>query len=337
MSFDTALLKKLTEAFGPSGREGDVESIVTEHLKSLKLAPKKDQNGNVSVTLGKGGKKIMLAAHMDEVGVMVSYIDEKGFLKISPVGFIYPEQLLGNRVLFDNGKWGVFSFEKTMPKVKVDMDSVFVDVGAKDRARAEKDFPVGTFGVFHRELTELEGGRMLAKAFDDRIGVYILIKTIEALKDRELKNTLHFTFTVQEEFSGLGAQTSGYAFAPDMAIAVDVTDSDDTREKVHLNMVLDGGPAVKVMDSSLISHPALKNYFIGVATEKKIPFQLEVLPFGGTDAGTLSLLHKGVPAICISIPTRYIHTPSEIISKDDVNNSVRLLEEALIGKIGEII
>ena len=213
---------------------------------------------------------------------------------------------------------------------EVSFRKAFVDVGASDKESAEKKTPVGTFGVFHRELVELGNGRILAKALDDRVGVYTLLKTIEKLKGKKLKNTLIFSFTVQEEFSMLGAYTTGTSFKPDLCLAVDITDSDDTREKVHINTVLGAGPAIKVFDMSLISHPGIKKKLVETAKKNKIPYQLEVLPFGGTDAGTISKTGKGVPSAAVSIPTRYIHTPSEVLASDDVDNSVKLLEKFLV-------
>ena len=334
MALDIKLLEKLTSAFGPSGREFAVADLVSEELKKMKLKTKRDVHGSTRVTLGNSGKKILLAAHLDEIGLISTYIDKDGFIKASPVGFVYKEGLFGNRVQFENGTWGVISSEKTYPKPEIEMHKFFIDIGAKDRKEAEKLLPIGTFGVFARDLVKAANGRIISKALDDRIGVYVLLKVIKELASADLKDTVNFVFTVQEEFSGLGAATSAFGIAPHIAIAVDVTDSDDTRENMYLNMRLDSGPAIKIMDASLISHPKLKEHFISIAKKNKIPHQLEVLPCGGTDAGTMSLVKKGIPSIGISIPTRYIHTPSEMISSTDVENTIKLLVAAVKGKIG---
>ncbi len=337
MAFDLKLLKKLTEAFGPSGREDEVGKIIFNKLKKDGFKPIKDVHGNVKITMGNSGSKILVTAHMDEVGVVVNYIDQKGFLKITPIGGVYKEGLFGSRILFENNKWGTVFSQKTMPKIETDFKELFVDIGAKDKTSTEKQISIGTFGVFHREMINL-GDTIMAKALDDRIGVYVLLKTIEAMKDKKKSNSITFGFTVQEEFSSLGARSLASTVDPKIAIAVDVTDSDDIREKYYLNMILGNGPTIKIMDSSLISHPKLKNFFIETAKSEKLKFQLEVLPHGGTDGGAMSLVKNGIPTIGISVPTRYIHTPSEIVNKKDVEDTIKLLTTTLLKKqIGEIV
>ena len=337
MAIDLKLLKKLTETFGPSGREDEVGKIILDRLTKKGFKPSKDVHGNIKITLGNSGNKILITAHMDEIGIVVNYIDEKGFLKISPIGGVYNEALFGSRILFANGKWGAIFSQTTNPKIKTDFNSLFVDIGAKNKEDAQKQVPIGTFGVFHREMVNL-GDNIMAKALDDRVGVYILLKTIDNLKSKKMTNRVTFGFTVQEEFSTLGARALAHSIDPKVAIAVDVTASDDIREKLYLNMTLGNGPTIKIMDSSLISHPKLKNFFIDTAKKEKIKHQLEVLPFGGTDAGAMSLVKNGIPAIGVSIPARYVHTPSEMVNKKDIEGAINLLTTILTKKdIGDLV
>jgi endoglucanase len=326
-------IKKLTEAYGPSGYEQEVRGLIREAIEKEGLAAgdgdevRIDALGNL-IVLKKGsggGKKVMLAAHMDEIGVVVTHVDEKGFLRFGRIGGLYPLTLLGGRVRFANGTVGVIGVEKLEDRSKVPgFDKLFIDVGAGDKASCP--VRVGDLGAFLRPFEDL-GKRLMAKAMDDRIGCAVVLQALRDLK--KSPHDIYFVFTVQEEVGLRGASTSGYGVAPDLALAVDVTLTGDTPEAHTMAVALGDGPAVKVKDGGMLAHPGVKNWLIETAEANDIPYQLEVLEGGTTDAMAIQTSRAGVPAGCVSIPCRYVHTPSETVDIDDVTHAVKLLVAAL--------
>jgi endoglucanase len=323
-----SLVKRLTETYGPSGHEQFIRELIRDEIKGLADDARVDALGNLIARkkgIGAKGMKVMLAAHMDEIGVIVTHVDEKGFLRFASIGGVFPNTLVGHRCLFENGMVGAFGQEKKdSSRSEVKMDKMFIDVGLA----SAKDAPVGVGDAagFWRDFVDL-GDRMMSKAMDDRIGCAVLIQTM-----RELKRSPHevyFVFTVQEEVGLRGAVTSAYGVQPDLALAVDVTDTGDTPESTTMAVALGKGPAIKVKDSGMLAHPGVKRLLVNTAQEAKIPYQLEVLTGGTTDAMAMQVTREGVPAGCISIPTRYVHTPSETVDFDDVQNAVKLLVNVL--------
>jgi endoglucanase len=323
------LIRTLTETYGPAGNETRIRQVLRDMVKGKVDELKVDALGNlIALRKGKGGRKVMLAAHMDEIGIVVNYVDEKGFLRFSALGGVFPHTLLGNRVEFENGVVGVIGVEKLESPDKVPtFDKLYIDVGAESR----EDCPVkvGDIGVFSRPLIA-QGQRLIAKAFDDRIGCAVLVKLLEEIGDCE--HDLYIVFTVQEELGLRGAVTSAYGIAPDVGIAVDVTRTGDTPEAPKMAVALGKGPAVKVKDARMISHPGVRQALIRAAEQNGIPYQLEVLEGGTTDAAAIQLTREGIPTGVISIPCRYIHTPSEMVDLRDVENAVRLLLAYLSSK-----
>ena len=328
------LLKQLTETFGPSGYEENVRQLVHAEVKPLADEISVDVLGNLIVhkrprNQTKDTKKIMIAAHMDEIGLIVSHVDEDGFVRFSSIGGVFGKYILGGRVRFLNGAQGVIGYDRfdkvhEMPA----LDKIHIDVGASSR----KDCPVrvGDVAAFDRPFIEM-GNRLVAKSMDDRVGVLV---AIEAL--RVLKSTIHdvyFVFTTQEEVGVRGARTSAYGIDPDVGIAIDVTSSADTPNAMKMEMALGKGPCIKIQDGGMISDPRVVQWMIRAAEKNKIPYQREVLLFGGTDAQAIQVARAGVPSGCISIPTRYVHSPSEMVDYSDVQNSVKLLTALLNTKI----
>jgi endoglucanase len=319
------LIRKLTEAYGPSGREAGVRDIIRAEIGKAGEA-RVDAMGSLIVHRpGKGGRKVMLASHMDEIGVVVTHVDQKGFLRFGNVGGVRPMPLLGSRVQFASGATGVIGMEKLEDANKVPgMDKFYIDVGADENA--PPTVRVGDIACFARPFEEL-GGRLVAKAMDDRIGCAILIQLLKELK--KSPHDIFFVFTVQEEVGLRGAATSAFGVEPDLALAVDITLTGDTPECAPMAVRLGGGPAIKVKDSGMIAHGGVKDWLMRTAEAGRIPFQLEVLTGGSTDAMAMQTSRAGVPAGCVSIPTRYAHSPSEMIDYGDVRNTVKLLEAAL--------
>ena len=322
------LIKRLTEAFGPSGSEEEVRELIKSEIEGLVSRVETDPLGNLcAIREGAGGgRRVMLAAHMDEIGVMVTHIDEKGFLRFAPIGGVNRLTLLGSRMVFANGVVGSFGLEERgrerppqrerVPRI----DQTYLDVGAPDKDSVP--VRIGDAACFQRGFVDL-GQRMVAKSFDDRIGCAVLIQVM-----RELRTSPHnvsFVFTVQEEVGLRGATTSAYAAQPDLAIAVDVTTTGDTPEARTMAVSLGQGPAIKVKDRGMLAHPAVRRLLVETAEELGIPYQLEVLERGTTGAMAIQVSREGVPTGVLSIPTRYVHTPSQIVDYADVENAVKLL------------
>ena len=316
------LVKRLVEAYGPAGTESSVAAIIREEVAPYVDEIQTDALGNLIALKKGGGRKLMLAAHMDEIGVMVTHIDDKGFLRFYPVGGLSPFTLLGNRVRFENGTVGVFGAEKLDNPKDLALNKLFIDIGASDKVEAGAKVAIGDIAIIEREFCDL-GKRMIAKAMDNRIACAVLIEALKIAKD--LKYDVYAVFTSQEEVGLRGARVAAYGIAPDLGIAIDVTRSGDTPESLTMAVSLGEGPTVKIRDSSLICTPAVRRFMEDVAQAREIPYQLEVLEFGGTDAGAMQLTRGGVPAGVMSIPCRYIHTASEMVDLDDCKNGVRLI------------
>ena len=321
-------IRKLVETYGPSGVEEQIRATIREEIEPFADEIRVDPLGSLVVRkTGNGeGQRIVLAAHMDEIGVMVTYVDKNGFARFTRIGGVNPLTCLGARVAFSNGTMGVIGVEeKRENRSKTPrLEQLYLDIGATNR----KDCPVGIgdAAVFVQPF-HAQGTRLIAKAMDDRIGCAVLVETLRRLQ--HTPHDVYFLFSVQEETTLSGARTSTYSIEPDLAIAVDVTDTGDTPECSPMAVDLGKGPAVKIQDGGMIAHPAVRDLMVQRAKMAGIPYQLEVLERGTTDAAEMQLVRAGVPAGCLSIPCRYVHTPSEIVDTEDVENSVRLLLEVL--------
>ena len=328
------LLEQLTETFGPSGYEENVRKLVRAEVKPLADEIKVDALGNLIARkrpskVTKDTKRIMIAAHMDEIGLMVSHIDENGFARFSNIGGVFGRYVLGGRVRFLNGVTGVIGFDRFDKMNEIPpLDKIYIDVGATSK----KDCPVkvGDVAAFDRSFVEM-GNRLVAKSMDDRVGVLVAIETLRSLKSTP--HDVYFVFTTQEEVGVRGATTSAFGIDPDLGIAIDVTPTADTPNAFKMEMKLGRGPCVKIQDPGMIADPRIVQWMIRTAEKNKLPYQREVLLVGSTDARAIQLARAGVPAGCLSIPVRYVHSPSEMVDFADVQNSVKLLTAMLRSKI----
>jgi putative aminopeptidase FrvX len=335
------LLRKLSDAHGVSGSEGNVYDLIRKELKGCVDEIREDVMGNL-IAVRKGNTfSVMLAAHMDEIGLMVKYIDDKGFLRFVALGGWYAPVLFSQRVILHGSKGKVTGVVGGKPvhvmdeeerKKGVKIDDMFIDVGASsaDEVR-ELGIETGTPITIDREFAELANGRVTGKAFDNRAGCAVLIKTLQELKT---PFTVYGVFTVQEEVGLKGARTSAFTLDPSIAIATDVTIPGDHPgiEKKDAALEMGKGPAVTIVDSSgrgLIANRALVRWLREAAEKNEIPIQVEVGAGGTTDATAIHLTKGGIPSTTLSVPTRYIHSPVEVIDIRDVENSVRLLTGAL--------
>lgn len=322
------LIKKLVEATGPSGYESQIRDAIRTEIEPFADKVHVDALGNLIVTKGaqsETGRKIMLAAHMDEIGVIATYIDENGFIRFTTIGGVRAHTCMGGRVKFLNGTRGVIGFERLENASKLPkFEQMYIDVGAA--SREECPVKVGDIAAFDREFSEYQD-RLVSKAMDDRIGVAVLIETLRQLNDSP--HQLFFVFSVQEEVGLRGATTAAFGLDPDIGIAVDVTLTGDTPKERKMEVSLGKGPAIKVRDSGMLADPRVVDWMVRTAEEAELPHQMEVLEGGTTDARAIQLTRAGVPAGCISIPCRYVHAPSEMVDYRDVQNAVNLLAALL--------
>jgi endoglucanase len=326
------LLKQLTEVHGPSGFEGPVRDLIRAQVESLADAVHADRLGNLhAVVKGEGdGQRAMVAAHMDEIGLMVTHIDEEGFARFTHVGGLWTATLVGNRFVFANGAVGVINVEKSEKRPKIEnIDKLYLDFGASDRASCP--VRVGDAAVFDRSFLDLDD-RWVSKAFDDRLGCAILIEVMRRLEKQTL-HEIHFVFTVQEELASQGATTSAFVIQPDLSIALDVTASGDLPESTPFPVVLGKGPAIRVSDGAMLTHPGVKDWMVRSAEAKGIPYQLEVIRGLTTDAEKMQRAGAGSAAGVLSVPCRHLHTPSEMVDVGDVERTVQLMVEMLSGSI----
>jgi endoglucanase len=335
------LIKKFAELTGPSGYESQVREAIRAEIEPYAEEHRVDALGNLIAVKGSAGegsagegsagegKKIMLAAHMDEIGVMVTHIDENGFVRFTPLGGVSRQTCVGGRVRFLNGVPGVIGHEHLEDKNRLpNFDQMFIDVGAASRASCPVQ--VGDIAAFDRPFSEL-GDRWVSKALDDRVGVAILVETLRQVSknNHSLPNQVFFVFSVQEEVGLRGATTAAFGVAPDIGLAVDVTATGDIPKGLKMEVGLGKGPAIKVRDEGMLADRRVVDWVARTAEGAGLPYQLEVLQSGTTDARAVQLSRSGVPAGCISIPCRYIHAPSEMVDSNDIQNAATLLVELL--------
>jgi len=318
------LIQKLVETVAPSGYETAVRELIRAEIAGLVDEIRVDALGNLIARKGQkgsGGMRIMLSGHMDEIGVIATHIDENGFIRFSTIGGVYPVHCIGGRVQFLDGTRGVIYMEKPESPDRVPaLDRMYIDVGATDRPSCP--VKVGDVAAFDRPYVEM-GDRLVSKAMDDRIAVAVMIEALKNLKSTP--NEVYFVFSTQEEVGLRGATVAGYGVDPDLALAVDVTRTGDTPKGVKMEVSLGKGPAIKVRDGGMLADPRVIRWMVAAAEKLGLPYQMEVLEGGTTDARAIQLSRAGVPAGCLSIPTRYIHSPSEMVDFRDVQQCVQLL------------
>ncbi|MEK6834761.1 MAG: M42 family metallopeptidase [Nanoarchaeota archaeon] len=325
------LLEELLNTFAVSGSEGEVRKIILREIKKYFDKIYIDKLGNL-IAHKKGKRpKVMLAAHMDEVGLIVKNIDSFGRIYFSTIGGIESLSLLGQRVSVETTKglvYGVITFddlsngfEITNPAIK--LSDLYVDTGLKQKELIKLGIKTGDYIYFKRKTINLGSKNIISsKALDDRVGCYILIELAKKLKN--IKNEVYFTFTVQEEVGLYGAKTSAYSIDPDWAIAIDVTNADDYAQDSTIK--LGKGPCLTIKDAEMISNRDIDNWVRQLAKKHKIPLQLDVSDFGTTDALNIAVSKEGVPATSITVPVRNIHTTIGMVNREDINTTIKLLE-----------
>lgn len=339
------LLKQLCETPGIPGYEDRIRALVIPELQAVSDEVATDALGNViALKRGSGGaggtrRKVMLAAHMDEIGFMVSHVSADGFLRLQSLGGFDPRALFQQRVQVhprDGGRYRGVLAPAAKPAHLLDaadrekapkLADLYVDLGLPGE-QVKGLVEVGDMVTLDCTVEEL-GSRVIGKAFDDRLSIFIMIEALHALGGSQCD--IYAVATVQEEVGLRGAQTSAYAIAPDISIALDVTLAVDLPGGMEHEQVtrLGHGTAIKLMDSSSISHPKLVRAFRETAEQAGIAYQLEILPRGGTDAGAMQRVRGGSAAITLSTPTRYVHTVNEMADKADIQAGIDLLARFL--------
>ncbi len=337
------LMKELCLAPGVSGCEDEVANIISRELKDVADKIEKDSMGNIIVTK-KGDKKaptVMLAAHMDEIGLMVKYIDDNGYIIFSTIGGINDQMLMNQTVTVHSsvgedviGVIGSKPPHVTTPEERnkvVKAKDMFIDIGAKDKEEAEKMVRIGDTMTFNSIFAEYPNNLVMGKAIDNRAGCYVLIEVLKRINTRA---TVYGVGTVQEEVGLKGAKTVSFKLNPDMAFALDVTLSGDHPgiKPDEAPVVIGKGPALILADASgrgILTQKSIKDMLIKAGDEKDIPYQLEVSDGGTTDGTAIHLTREGIPTGVLSVPTRYIHTPVSVCSMDDVESTIQLIVEAI--------
>lgn len=319
------LLKKLTQTFGVSGREMQINETITNLVKEYADDIITDGIDNLIVYkkgYGENKKKIMFSAHKDEIGFMVMAINDKGYLTVRGIGGINVATTVANKIMFTNGTIGIVGFTKGLGDLKGSVLDMYVDIGAKDKKDAMKKVNVGDVACYVGPVTKLRNQRVASKAMDNRIGCYINIKALMELETSY--NDLYFVFSSQEELGLKGATVASRIVKPDIGIAIDITGSYDTPDSKEGNMKLGEGAAIKMMDRSVICDETIVNTMKDVCETNNIKYQIDILPSGGTDAGAMNISNHGVRAGGISIPTRNGHGPVAIVDMKDVKECIKL-------------
>jgi len=342
MSDVRTLLARLTEADGAPGYEDSVRNLLKKHVSPYVDELKVDALGNLVCVKGSGRPRVMLAAHMDEVAMMVRHVEDNGFIRIVRVGGLSPDILPGNEVRIRGSNGPVYGVIGTVPphirkQVKargegrqVRFEDLYVDVGAESRRAVEElGVRVGDFVFFTTCFRSLPNDYVMGKAFDDRMGCAVIASTLKELDG--FRGTLYAVFTVQEEVGLRGATVAAYNIAPDVAIVLEGTLAGDTPGIPPQEAVtrIGKGPALRVMDASMIANRRFLKFIEEVASRAGIPYQLQISPGSGTDAGRIHVSRSGVPSAVISVPCRYIHSPRCLASLKDFSSTVKLLTEVL--------
>ncbi len=341
------LLERLVTTPGIAGREERIRELIKEELGKVSDEVDVDGMGNVialkrakdigSSNKPEEAKKVMVAAHMDEIGFMVLYIDKKGFLRLQPVGGFDTRTLMAQRVVV-HGKEDLIGnlYPSTKPphmlsaeeaKKKLETKDYFVDLGLNGD-KVKELVKIGDPVTLKQDFEEI-GDTYSAKAMDDRVGVYVMIEALKKLDYHEAD--IYAVATVQEEVGLRGAKTSAFGIDPHVGIALDITISNDipgSKEEENVTKLGDG-VAIKIMDSASISNYKVIDALRDISDEKDISYQMEIMAKGGTDAGAIQQARAGIPTAGISVPARYVHSVNEMVHKDDVNSAITLLKEFL--------
>jgi putative aminopeptidase FrvX len=333
------LLKKLVDAPSISGSEKDVRDLMKKELKRYADEIKIDKIGNLIARKGKGSPKIMLAAHMDELGLMVKFIDQKGFIKFDMIGGWDERILPAKKFKVHGSKGSVVGVigskpphlqEKEEQKIPFKLKDMYIDIGAMNKKEVEKaGIRVGDFITRYGQLDHMISSRITGYGFDNRIGCLVMIEVMKRLKN--FKGTVYAVGTIQEEMGLIGVRGPAFGIEPDVVLALDTTIAGGTPElkpgEVSINIGC--GPALAIKDAVGVINPKVKKWITETVKKTKIPLQYEVMSGGATDASVIPMIKEGIPSGSILVPSRYVHTPVEVADIKDIEKTVKLVVETV--------
>ncbi len=334
-----SLLTKLTEAPSISGSEGSVREVMRKELKNYVDEIHVDKIGNLIARKGKGSPKILLAAHMDELGLMVKYVDKSGFINFETIGGWDERVLPGIKVHIHGSKGSVTGVIGTKPVHLQDKDEqknpfklkeLFIDIGAGSAEDVRKaGISIGDMITRSGEVSRLLGSRLTGAGFDNRAGCAVLIEVMKRI--RGFKGTVYAVGTVQEETGLIGVRGSIFGIQPDVVLALDTNIAGDTPEikPNESNLVLGKGPTMDLKDAISITNPRVKKWILETAEKTKIKIQLNVMSGGATDASMAPMIREGIPSGCLAVPVRYVHTPVEVVELNDMEATAKLAAECV--------
>lgn len=332
-----SLIKKVVCCHGISGRENNVQALIAKEIAPYVDEYRIDPLGSL-IAVKHGSlpdgerKKLLYCAHSDEIGFIVTFIEENGFIRIAPIGGINFVAAAFSTVVFENGTKGILVPEAGVKGDAITADRVVVDIGSSSRRETMRRVKIGDCLALEQKLTRLNSNRIVGRPIDDRIGCAILIETAKRLADN-CPHDVYYVFSVQEEVGLRGSRPAGYSVAPDIALAFDVTGTGDAAGSKPMAVSLGKGAAIKIKDSSVICDGRVVDRLMGIAKEKGIAYQTEILLYGGTDTSALQSAGAGCAAGAISIPSRYIHSGVEMADMRDVEATVALSVEFALNPI----
>ena len=334
------LTKKICKTLSVSGREQAVCGVIAEEIAPYVDSVSTDALGNlIAFKAGnaENKKKLMFAAHVDEIGFIVTYIEENGFIRFHTLGGINFVSAAFTQVVFENGVRGILVPEAGVGGNDLRQEKFVVDIGAKNRKEAQRKVKIGDTFAVASDFIKLMGSRASGRPLDDRIGAVVLIEAAKRLAERgSCANDTYFVFTVQEEVGCRGSKTSAFAIQPDVGVALDVTATGDAQGAGKMAISLGDGAAIKIKDSSVVCDRGLVDKMISLAKTNRVRYQLEILSGGGTDTSSMQQAAGGAVAGCISIPTRYIHSSVETIDMADVEECVKLTQALCEADLSDI-
>ena len=334
-----SLLSKLVEAPSISGSEESVREVMKRELKPYVDEIKVDRIGNLIARKGKGSPKILLAAHMDVLGLMVKYVDKQGYISFETIGGWDERILPGIKVRIHGSKGPLVGVIGTKPIHLQDKDEqknpfrlkeLFIDIGAKSSEEVEKaGVGIGDFITRSGEVNKMLGPRATGAGFDNRAGCAVLVETMKRLKG--FKGTVYAVGTVQEETGLIGVRGTIFGTEPDVVVALDTNIAGDTPEikPNESNLILGGGVTVDLKDAISITGPKVKKWLLETAKQAKMKVQLNVMSGGATDASIAPMIKEGIPSACLGVPVRYVHTPVEVVDLEDMESAVKLAVECV--------
>lgn len=319
----SGMVKRLSEAYGPSGSEHVVRDLVRDEIKGFVDQVRVDALGNlIAQRRGTGNrrKKIMLSAHLDEIGVMVTFIDSRGFARFSTLGAVKPLTLLGARVRFEDGTIGIIGRqEHHASNTEIDPSNLYIDVGA---SAEHSPIRIGDSAAFVGDFRET-GGTLIGKALNDRLGCAVLIDVLRQLK--KSPHDLSFVFTVQRQVGARGAGAAAFAIQPDFAFVLDTAAAGDTPGAAPHGLALGKGPAIKFQDEGALTSASARQMLINLAREQRLPYQPDVNPRTAGDSLPIQAVREGVPTGALAIPLRNPGTTSELAQLADAETTIKLL------------